>query len=116
MHPQPITQQDSGTRTNPIEDLRQLESALLSKINMQDEIIAKQSTKIEQLHQIHEVYKRRYNSKTRHILRERSNIITSDHNYNSTTHQQNLTALTQTSKELFPTTSKVQPMDKKYIA
>ena len=116
MQPQPITEQDSGTRTNPIEDLRQLERVLLSKINMQDEIIAKQSAKIEQLHQIHEVYKRRYNSITRHILRERSNIITADHNYSSTTHQQNLTALMQTSKESIPTTSKVQPIDKKYIA
>ena len=64
------------------------------------------------IHQIHEVYKRRYNSITRHILRERSKIITADHNYSSTTHQQNLTALTQTSKKSIPTTSKVQPIDK----
>ena len=115
IQPQPITEQDSGTQTNPIEDLRQVESVLLSKISMQDEIIAQQSAKIEQLHQIHEVYKRRYNSIARHILRERSNIITADLNYSSTTHQQNLTALTQTSKESIPTTSKVQPIDKNIL-
>ena len=101
-------------------DLLHLENTLLDRLHKQDEVIAEQSDKIQQLNKIVTNNKLRFYRLIRYINRERKSVVDADHNYSrARSHQGGLTPK-QASKESECNTALAPPtyenvLDENYI-